>query len=60
MLRDDRREIILEATIEDLRKIYDDEEWAELYTFNKFVEQHKRNGCIILNSGLYNDKNKML
>ena len=43
MLRDDRREIILEATVEELRKIYDDEEWAELYTFNKFIEQHKRN-----------------
>jgi len=56
MLRDDRREIILEATVEELRKIYDDEEWAELYTFNKFIKQHKRNGCIILNSELYNNK----
>ena len=59
MLRDDRREIILEATIEELRKIYDDEEWSEMYTFNKFIEQHKHNGCIILNSELYNYKNKM-
>ena len=58
MLKDDRREIILEATVEELRKIYDDEEWSEMYTFNKFIEQHKHNGCIILNSELYNDKNK--
>ena len=58
MLRDNRREIILEATVEELRKIYDEEEWSELYPFNKFIEQHKRNGCIILNSELYNDKNK--
>ena len=57
MLMDDRREIILEATVEELRKIYDEEEWSELYTFNKFIKQHKCNGCIILNSGLYNDKN---
>ena len=56
MLRDDRREIILEATAEELRRIYDDEEWSELYIFNKFIGHHKRNGCIILNSGLYNDK----
>lgn len=57
MLIDSKREIILEATVEELRKIYDEEEWSELYTFNKFIEQHKSNGCIILNSGLYNDKN---
>ena len=49
-----KREIIIEATIEELRKLYDDEGWNEFYTFNKFVDQHKKNGCVILNSELYN------
>lgn len=38
-----RRDIIIEATIEQLRKLYDDEGWSEYYTFNKYVEQHKKN-----------------
>lgn len=49
-----KREIIIEATIEELRKLYDDECWNEYYTFSKYVEQHKKNGCVILNSELYN------
>lgn len=53
-----KRDIIIEATIEQLRTLYDDQWWNEYYTFNKYVEQHKKNGCIILNSELYNDKNK--
>ena len=49
-----KRDIIIEATIEELRRLYDDEGCSEYYTFNKFVEQHKENGCVILNSELYN------
>lgn len=38
-----KRDIIIEATIEELRKLYDDEGLNEYYTFSKYVEQHKKN-----------------
>ena len=42
-MKKNKRDIIIEATIEELRKLYDDKGWSEYYTFSKYVEQHKNN-----------------
>ncbi|WP_195375375.1 hypothetical protein [Parabacteroides leei] len=43
-----KRNLILEATEQELRELFENENWNEYYTFPAFLQQHKKNGCKII------------